>query len=118
MAQSNFEFKAVTYTYGQDDNGQPTVSINLEGESSVLGTVLGTFTAPQGQASGTWSWIGSSFPKNGAGLTGQGSGVVKRSATGSWITTGAIAASDGSLGTLTGEFDIASRTWSGTTDWS
>ncbi|MGD9695369.1 MAG: hypothetical protein AB7V42_06895 [Thermoleophilia bacterium] len=118
MPSSKFEFKAVTYSYGQDAKGSPTVSINMEGDSTVLGTVLGTFTAPAGQSAGTWSWIGASFPKSGDSLQGQGSGVVKKLATGRWATSGAIAGSDGSLGKLEGEFDLANRTWSGTTDWS
>ncbi|MGD9695995.1 MAG: hypothetical protein AB7V42_10085 [Thermoleophilia bacterium] len=117
MPKSNFEFKAVTYTYGES-GGSPTVSINLEGESSVLGTVLGTFTAPAGQDSGPWSWVGASFAKDGTNLQGRGSGVAKKQAGGKWTTSGSISGSDGSVGKLEGQFDLANRTWSGTTDWS
>lgn len=115
MPTSNFEFKAITYTYGEG----PVVSINMEGESSVLGTILGTFTAEAGQESGPWSWIGASFPKEGKGVGGRGSGVAKKVAgSGRWTTNGTMALSDGTAGVLQGEFDLANRTWKGTTEWS
>lgn len=76
-------------------------------------------TAKAGQDSGPWTWKGASFPKDGNGVGGSGSGNSHKDAeSGHWTTTGEMILTDGRKGQLTGEFDLASRTWSGETDWS
>jgi len=115
MPTSKFNFKAVTYTYTEDGN----VLINMEGDSSVLGKILGTFTAKAGQDAGPWIWKGASFPTQGQGVGGSGSGTAQKdAASGHWKTTGEMTLTDGTTGQLSGEFDLASRTWSGQTNWS
>lgn len=108
MAKSNkngeFSFKSTSVTY-EEMAGGGVVRLNLEGNASGFGTVLGTMSlygdAP-GAQSGQSAWAGEAYLDNGDVVQGSGSGFFQKSGKHKWrvrsivrVSTGAVLLSDG-----------------------
>jgi hypothetical protein len=92
-----FAYTWSTGTLTQSD-GTVSAAIPLEGTVEGFGTVFGTLHSHNvGKPSGTWEFIGVSFPESGEQVTGLGSD----------LSTGQTVKSEG-------VFSLTERTWSGT----
>lgn len=111
---ADFTLKGVTMTFTPGAAGSVVVSINMEGSATGFGLVFGTFNASSaGQKSGTYDWCGVTFPAEGEGIVGRGTGTFCSAGTNRWSTRGPMSISDGRMVLLEGDIDLATRTWSG-----
>jgi hypothetical protein len=109
-----FSLKATTFMFTPGAAGSVLVQVNLEGNATGFGAVLGTMNAVSaGQKSGTWSWCAVAYLDNGGSVTGNGQGTFESSGSHNWRTQGFIHISDGRTIGIDGEIDLATRSWSG-----
>ena len=110
----NFSFTWNTITFSESD-GQVDAIINLEGTADGFGFVMSTLVAHgAGTPSGTYDFLGVSFPEEGEQVIGRGTGEWRQVAPDRWESNGPTTLSTGD--TIKGEavFDLPNRTWSGT----
>jgi hypothetical protein len=108
-----YSFKTTSFTLTPGPAGSIPVQCNCEGAATGYGTVLGTLTAAGGN-SGTLSWCAQAFLDNGDRRLINGSGTYESIGANRWRTQLVLNVSDGVRVVGSGEFDLASRSWSGT----
>ncbi len=112
---ANFSFTNNTAIYTESD-GVITVTLNLEGTADGYGAVLGTLTAePAGASSGTYQFVGVSYPETGPSATAIGTGTWSQIDNDTWSTSGTTDISDvDATVKAEGELRLSTRSWSGT----
>ena len=106
--------KFTSFTLTPGPAGSILTQGNYEGPTTgeVAGTALGTATFVGGK-SGTYSMCVSLYLDDGNELSATGAGTYESTGKHHWATQGAAQLSDGRAYTLTGEIDLASRSWTG-----
>jgi len=106
--------KFTSFTITQGPAGSLLQQGNYEGTVSgeVAGTILGTVTFVGGK-SGTFSLCVAAYLDDGNELSSTVSGTYESTGKHHWATQGAGQLSDGHPFDLTGEIDLANRTWTG-----
>lgn len=111
---ANFSFKSNTISFSESDD-QVDATITLEGTADGFGTVLATLVAHgAGTPSGTYTFLGVSFPEEGEQVIGRGTGEWRQVAPDRWESNGPTSLSTGDTVKGEGVFDLPNRTWSGT----
>jgi hypothetical protein len=110
-----FSFKMVNQTNSVGPAGSVLVQVNFEGTGTGFGAIFDTTTFVGGGKDGTFSQVGSAYLDNGDVLSGVGQGTYESKGKHRWATASIVQLSDGRRIGLTGEIDLASRTWKGTT---
>ena len=96
-------------------DGTVTAAIPLEGTAEGFGVVFGTLYAHGvGTPTGTYEFVGVSFPASGEQVIGHGTGSWTQVAPDRWTTTGPTELSTGQTVKGDGVFSLTERTWSGT----
>lgn len=106
--------KFTSFTLTPGPAGSIVTQGNYEGPvtGEVAGTLIGTVTFVGGK-SGTYSLCVSVFLDDGNEMSATGSGTYESSGKHRWSTQGVAQLPDGRTITLTGEIDLASRSWTG-----
>jgi hypothetical protein len=108
---------AYTFSPGTltQSDGILSTAVPLEGTVEGFGPVWGTFHSHNvGKPSGTYEFIGVSFPDSGESVTGVGSGEWTQVAPGRWTTVGSSELSTGQTIKAEGVISLTERTWTGT----
>ena len=110
----SFAFNWNTITFSESD-GDVVATINFEGTAEGFGVVLGTIVVyGAGTPSGTYDFLGVSFPEEGEQVIGRGNGEWRQVAPHRWENTQTTTLSNGQTVKGEGVFDLPNRTWSGT----
>ncbi len=106
--------KFTSFTITPGPAGSILTHGNYEGPTTgeVAATVLGTVSFVGGK-SGTYSMCVSLFMDDGNDLTGSGEGTYESTGKHHWATQGVAQLSDGRIITISGEVDLAERSWTG-----
>ena len=112
MPTYSFNWNTITFTESEDTI---TATINLEGTAEGFGIVLGTLKVyGAGTPSGTYEFLGVSFPEAGEQVIGRGIGEWRQVAPHRWESSQTTTLSTGDTVKGEGVFDLPNRTWSGT----
>jgi hypothetical protein len=106
--------KFTSFTLTPGPGGSIVTQGNYEGPltGEVAGTLIGTITFVGGK-SGTYSMCVSVFLNDGNAMSVTGSGMYESSGKHHWATQGTAQLPDGQTLILSGEVDLASRSWTG-----
>ncbi len=106
--------KFTSFTITPGPAGSIVTQGNYEGPTTgeVAATVLGTASFVGGN-SGTYSMCVFLYLDDGNALTGSGEGTYESTGKHHWATQGVAQLSDGRTITLSGEVDLAERSWTG-----
>ena len=116
-AIGEFSLTSTGVTVSSDPGQEWTQSVNLEGNATGFGAVLGTLTfhaAGPGAENGFTTWAGSSYGDDGEGGGGLGRGVYEKSGTNKWRVRSIVQITDGPLLLTDGEIALEGRTYVGT----
>ena len=120
--QGKFSFKSTSVTYEDLAGGGGAVHVNLEGEATGFGTVLGTmslFGDAPGAQSGRSSWVGEAYLPNGDVVQGTGDGFYEKSGKHKWRVRSVVRTSNGALLLSDGVISLDGRSYKGKlTQWS
>jgi hypothetical protein len=120
--QGKFSFKSTSVTYDAAPGGGGTVRINLDGEATGFGTVMGTMTlavdAP-GSQTGSSTWVGEAYLPNGDVVQGTGAGFFERAGKHKWRIRSVVRTSTGGMLLSDGTISLEGRVYKGTlTEWA
>ena len=112
MPSFSFTWNTITFS---EEGGDVIATINIEGTAEGFGTVLGTLKCyGAGTPSGTYEFLGVSFPEQGEQVIGRGQGEWQQVGPTRWESSQTTHLSTGDTVKGEGVFDLPNRTWAGT----